>query len=145
MKAEIEKRIGELLANYPTKRAALLPALWLVQEKEGWVSPEASEEIAKILKITPDEVKEVVSFYTLFSRRPIDKPHIQVCVGLCCKLRGAEAILSHLKESGEGFHISTVECLGSCGTAPMMQIGNDYYEDLTIEKVDKILSDLKNG
>jgi NADH-quinone oxidoreductase subunit E len=143
MNSEIEKRIGKLLANYPTKRAALLPALWLVQEKEGWVSPEASEIVARVLELTSTEMREVVSFYTMFSRKPIGKHHIQVCVGICCKLRGAEAILSHLKESGESFHVSTAECLGSCGTAPMMQIGNDYYEDLTTEKVDKILNNLK--
>lgn len=149
----IKREIESILNRYPIKRAALLPALWLVQEDEGWVSPEAAEEVAKMLDITSAEVREATSFYTMFSRKPIGRHHIQVCVGICCKLRGAGEILAHIKYSlginigqttpDQNFHLSTVECLGSCGTAPMMQIDHDYYEGLTKEKVDQILSNLK--
>lgn len=140
---------------YPKKRAALLPLLWLVQEQEGWVPPEAAAAVAQLVGIVPAEVHEVVSFYTLFNRCPKGRHHIQLCAGVCCKLRGADGILSHLRarlgiDVGEAtpdgaFHLSTVECLGSCGTAPMMQIGEDYYEDLDAGKVDDILMSLRGA
>lgn len=142
-----------MLTTYPTKHAALIPALWVVQADEGWVSPENAEEIATVLDITASEVNEVVSFYTMFSRKPVGRHHIQVCVGICCRLRGADDVVDRLKKAlgidvGETtpdnkFTLSTVECLGSCGTAPMMQIDNDYYEDLTKDKIEKIVKNLK--
>lgn len=138
--------------RYPKKRAALLPLLWLVEEQEGWVPPEALPVVAGLAEITPAEVMEVASFYTMFDRKPKGRRHIQVCAGVCCKLRGAEWLTDYLKEKlnidvGETtpdgkFHLSTVECLGSCGTSPMMQIGEDYYENLDAGKVDGILRKL---
>jgi NADH-quinone oxidoreductase E subunit len=152
MKRETKNAIEALVDRYPVKRAALLPSLWAVQEEIGWIPPSEMEEIANLLEITAAEVNEVASFYTMFQSKPIGKYHIQVCTGVCCKLRGAGGILDHIRDklgidpgqttSDERFHLSTVECLGSCGTAPMMQIGNDYYEDLTTEKVDRILETL---
>lgn len=143
-----------ILKRYPTKRAALLPILWLIQDEEGQVSREAMEYAASYLDLSPSEVMGAVSFYTMFERRPIGRHHIQVCTNLCCKLRGADWLLDYIKKKlgidvGEttkdgNFHLSTVECLGSCGTAPMMQIDKDYYENLNAEKVDKIISDLRN-
>ncbi len=143
----------DVLKRYPTKRAALLPVLWLVQEQTGYVPAEAVEFAAKFLDITTTEVWGVVTFYTMFNRKPIGRHHIQICTNLCCKLKGADWLLGYVKEKlsikvGETtrdkkFQLSTVECLGSCGTAPMMQIDNDYYENLDAEKVDKIISQLK--
>lgn len=147
---ERAKKVRELLALYPHRRAALLPILWLVQEQEGWVPPGAWAEVAAIAGVAEAEVGEVVSFYTLFNRRPVGRRHIQVCVGVCCRLRGSDSLLEYLKaklgiEPGQttadgAFTLSTVECLGSCGTAPMMQVNDDYHENLDASKVDALLA-----
>ena len=151
--SENKRKFEEYLKHYPQKKAALLPVLWLVQEQQGWISPESMEYLAKLLDVTPAFVYETATFYTLYNKKPIGKHHIQVCNSVCCCLRGSEETVNTLKkklgiEVGEStpdgkFHLSTVECLGSCGTAPMMQIGNDYYEDLNEAKIAKILESLK--
>jgi len=143
----------EILKRYPVKRAALLPVLWLIHDEEGYISDDAVKFAAEYLEMSPAEVWGVVTFYTMFQRRPVGRHHIQVCTNLCCRLKGADWLLDYLKgklnaEVGKTtkdgkFHLSTVECLGSCGTAPMMQIDNDYHENLDAEKVDKIISNLK--
>jgi NADH-quinone oxidoreductase subunit E len=148
-RAEIEKTC----TRYPTRRAAILPALWIIQRQEGWVSPEAMEAVASILDITPADVYEVVSFYTMFERKPCARHHLQVCRTIGCWLRGSKGLLAYLEEKldikvGEStadgrFKLSAVECLASCGTAPMMQVGDDYHEGLTPEKVDTLLEGLK--
>jgi len=139
--------------RYPKKRAVMLPALWLVQEQQGWVSPESMEYVAGLLEVTPAAVYEVVTFYTMFNKKPIGRHHIQVCNSVCCCLRNSEETVRYIEKKlnikrGEStpdgrFHLTAVECLGSCGTAPMMQVNNDYHEDLTNEKVDKILDSMK--
>lgn len=146
------KKADVFVNRYPKKRAALLPLLWLVQEQEGWVPPVAYPVIAGLVGITASEVGEVVSFYTMFNRRPVGRHHVQVCTGPCCALRGSGELLGYLKSklgidvgqtTDDGrFHLSTVECLGSCGTAPVMQIGDDYYENLDAGRVDIILDKL---
>lgn len=150
--AENKKKLETLLQRYPQKRAALLPALWLVQEQEGWVSPEAMEYLAPLLDLTPAHIYETATFYTMFDKKPVGRHHIQVCNSVCCWLRGSAETVEFLKKklgvkAGETtpdkrFHLSCVECLGSCGTAPMMQVGNDYYEDLDEKKIDAILEKL---
>lgn len=150
---ENKKKFGEFLQCYPQKRAALLPALWLVQEQIGWISPEAMEVLAGLLDLTPAFVYETATFYTMYNKKPIGKHHIQVCNSVCCCLRGSEQTVSYLQkklgvEVGEStsdgrFHLSCVECLGSCGTAPMMQINDDYHENLDEKKIDEILEKLK--
>lgn len=146
---ERKKDVEVILKRYPTKRSALLPVLWLVQEQEGYVPDGAVAYVAELLELKDVEVWGVVTFYTMFQRKPIGKHHVRVCTNMCCRLRGADMVLEHLKkklgvDAGQTtpdgkFHLSTVECLGSCGTAPMMQIDNDYYEDLTERKIDDIL------
>lgn len=143
---ENKAKFDEYVKRYPQKRAALLPALWLVQEQQGWISKEAMEYLAKLLELTPAHVYETATFYTLFNKKPIGRHHIQVCNSVCCWLRGSEQSVDYIQKKIAGdpkFHLSTVECLGSCGTAPMMQVGNDYYENLTEEKIDQILDVLK--
>lgn len=145
--------IEALCARYPERRAALLPVLWMVQEQEGWISPDAQEATAQVLGITPAAVYEVVTFYTMYQRKPCARNHLQICRTIGCWLRGAKELSAYVQKKlnvkpGEQtpdgrFQLSEVECLGSCGTAPMMQIGNDFYEDLTPQKVDKILEELK--
>ena len=145
--------IEQIISQYPVRRSALLPLLNLAQREEGYVSETAMKEIARILRLTPPQVYEVVTFYTLLSLKPIGKFHIQVCRSLMCALVGSDTLLDWLQarlgiRPGETtpdrlFTLSTVECLASCGTGPMMQINDDYYERLTEEKVDRILADLK--
>lgn len=150
-----ETRAREIIGRYPKKRAAILSVLWLVQEQEGWISDEAMEYVATLLDLTKGDVYDAVSFYTMYNRKPIGAHHIQICNNFCCRLRGADWLVSYIKtklkcnvgeSSADGkFHLSTVECLASCGTAPMMQIDNDYYENLDTSKVDAILEKLKGS
>jgi NADH-quinone oxidoreductase E subunit len=150
---ENKKRFDEVLLRYPVKRAAMLPALWLVQQQVGWISPEAMEYVAGLLELAPARVYEVATFYTMFNLHPIGKYHFQVCRTLPCQLMGAERITEHLEKklsvkSGETdkelrFTLSEVECLGSCGTAPMLQLNDDYHENLTPEKLDALIASLK--
>ena len=141
--------IDQIISRYPVRRSALLPLLNLAQREEGYVSEAAMKEIARILRLTPPQVYEVVTFYTLLSLKPIWKFHIQVCKSLMCALVGSDTLLEWLharlgirpgQTTPDGlFTLSTVECLASCGTGPMMQINEDYYERLTEQKVDRIL------
>jgi NADH-quinone oxidoreductase E subunit len=148
-----EKKIEDILKRYPNKQAALLPVLWVAQEQFEWISPETMDLVAKKLGLSPAHVYGVATFYTMFNKKPIGKYHIQVCGTLPCDLLGCGGIIKYIKEklnvkSGETtldkkFTFSTVECLASCGSGPMMTINEKYHEDLTPEKVDKILEGLK--
>ncbi len=153
LREKYQKEIDEILSRYPVKRSALLPLLYLAQAEEGYVSESAMKEIAGILRLTPPQVYETVTFYTMLNLEPVGKFHIQVCKSLMCALVGSDTVLGWMKTKlgiGPGettadrlFTVSAVECLGACGTGPMMQINEDYYEQLTEEKVDTILADLK--
>jgi NADH-quinone oxidoreductase E subunit len=149
-----EKMIEEIKALenlYPDKRSQVMGALWIVQRARAWKLTQADlEDVAELLDISPVEVQAVATFYTMYNViEPMGRYHIQVCQNISCTLLGAEDLIAYLAKNlgikpGETtadkkFSISTVECLGSCGTAPMMQINDDYYESLTLEKVDKIL------
>ncbi len=146
-------KIAEILARYPNKRAALLPLLWLVQEDQGYVSEEAMAEVAALLDLTPPQVYQTISFYTMYNPKPIGKFHLQVCRSLMCGLVGAEDLLRWIDAkigirpgqttSDMLFTLKQVECLGSCATGPMMQVNDDYYESLTQDKLNRILDDLK--
>ncbi len=150
---ETLKKFEETVARYPKKEAAMLPVLYLAQQEFGHLGPEAIEYVAKLMEQTPARVHGVVSFYTMYNMKPIGRHHIQVCRTLSCALGGAERITAFIKqklgiETGQTtsdgtFTLSEVECLASCGTAPMMQINDDYYENLTEEKIDQILGAMK--
>ena len=147
------RRFNEVVSRYPKKEAAMLPVLYLAQREFGYLSSEAIEYVAKLMDLSPARVYGVVTFYTMLHMKPIGKYHIQVCRTLPCALVGAEKITTLLKsklaiEVGETtpdgkFTLAEVECLASCGTGPMMQINDDYYENLTQEKVEEILARLK--
>jgi NADH-quinone oxidoreductase E subunit len=146
-------RIRELFSRYPDKRSAMLAALRIAQEEQGYVTEEAMGEIAVLLEQTPVQVYETATFYTMFSLQPVGKHVIQVCRTLSCALVGADGLVRYLEQTlgikaGETtpdglFSLKTVECLAACGAGPMMQINDDYYEYLTREKIDRILADLK--
>lgn len=149
----VKKEINTQIAKYPEKNASLLPALHSAQKEKGWISKETMEEIAAILDLKPIEVMEVVSFYTMFNMKPVGKYHLQVCTNLSCSLLNSRHMINYLErklgvKTGETtkdnkFTLSTVECLGSCGTAPMMQINDKFYENLTEEKIDTTLNSLE--
>jgi NADH-quinone oxidoreductase subunit E len=150
---ETLKKFHETVARYPKKEAAMLPVLYLAQREFGHLGPEAIEYVAKLMDQAPARVLGVVSFYTLYNMKPVGRHHIQVCRTLPCALRGAENVTGLLKkklgiEPGQTtpdgrFTLSEVECLASCGTAPMMQVNDDYYENLTEEKIEEILDRMK--
>ena len=140
------------LAKYPPerKRSALIPLLLLVVQRErGWIDNAGVNYLAKFLDLEVTDVWETATFYSMFNLRPVGRHHIQICKTLSCKIMGEPEITEHIcsklgihpgETTADGkFTVSMVECLGSCGTAPMMQIGFDYHEDLTTEKVDRIL------
>ncbi len=150
---ETLKKFTAIVNRYPKKEAAMLPVLYLAQEEFGYLSTEAIDYVAKMMELSPARVYGVVTFYTMLNMKPIGRHHLQVCRTLPCALMGAERIASFLKAKlgiglGETtldgkFTLSEVECLASCGTGPMMQVNDDYYEDLTEERVEDILKTLK--
>jgi NADH-quinone oxidoreductase E subunit len=145
-------KIEELMQRYPRPRSALIPALYLAQAETGHLTQDAVREVAKIFKLSSNEVYEVASFYTMFFKKPVGKYVIQVCTNISCLLCNCEEIMAHLQrrlgiKPGETTHdrrftLLEVECLASCGTAPVVQINEDYHENLTIEKLDRILDSL---
>jgi len=149
-KAQAE--LKEIMARYPVKRSAILPALWIAQREYGYLGEEAMRSVAKLLEINPTQVYEVATFYTMYSLTPSGKYVIQVCRTLSCALCGSLEVIHYIEKKlgikeGETtpdglFSLKTVECIASCGTAPAMQINEHYYENLTLEKVDRILKDL---
>lgn len=153
---EIKNRIQELATRYPEGRqkSALIPALHVIQEMgNNSLTIEQMDELAAQLKITPIEVYEVATFYTMFNLKPVGKYVLEVCQTGPCMLRGSDQIIDHIKktlgiQNGETtadglFTLKTAECLGACGYAPMMQMGIFYKENLTPEKVDAILADCR--
>lgn len=148
--AEVEMHISK----YPPerKRSAIIPLLFLVQRERGWVDMPSVAYVANKLELQITDVWETATFYSMLNLKPVGKHHIQICKTLSCKIMGEPEITEHIcnrldikpgETTPDGrFTVAMVECLGSCGTAPMLQIGFDYYEDLTVEKVDQILDRL---
>lgn len=152
----VRKEIDVWIAKYPSdqKKSAVMAALRIVQENnKGYLSNELMDAIAEYLAMRPISVYEVASFYSMYELQPVGETKIAVCTNVSCQLRGSDEIVTHLNQRlgikfGEitednKYTLKEVECLGACGGAPMLQIGNTYYEDLTIEKVDQILDSIK--
>jgi len=145
--------IADILSRYPVRRSALIPLLYLAQQENGFITEGAMIEIAGMLKLTPPQVYETATFYTMLNLKKVGKFHIQICKSLMCALVGSDTVIGWVKTKlgiGPGettadglFTLTAVECLAACGTGPMMQINDDYYERLTEEKVDRILADLR--
>jgi len=150
--ADLLKKIEGLAGRYPHRRAALLPVLHLVQREFGFISPDAEQAVAGLLGIKPIQVREVVTFYTMFSRRPVGRFHFQVCTNLSCSLLGGEQLLTHLEEklrllpgetSPDGkFTLSSVECLGACEQSPCLMVNEKLYGNLDKDKLDELLEGL---
>ncbi len=155
LSSERDRELDEILTRYPTRMAACIPALHLCQEQNGYINDDVITWVAHRLDLPPAHVKGVVTFYTLFNQHPVGKHQIWVCRTLPCALRGAGDVLARCEKklgikAGETTKdgkvtLKTAECLASCGTAPMMQIDKDYYENLTLEEVDRILEKIMAG
>jgi NADH-quinone oxidoreductase subunit E len=148
-----KKEIQRIRNEFPDPQSALLPALWLAQrDYGGWLPEAAFDEVATMMDLPAAHVAATATFYTMLNKEPVGRHLIQVCTNIACSLLGAEHLVEHISTKlgiGVGettpdgkFTLLEVECLGSCGTAPIMQIGDRYYEDLTEEKIDRILAEL---
>jgi len=150
-RAEIQAHI----LKYPTKRSAIIPALHIAQREHGYVSPEAIHDVAALLELAPTEVRSVAGFYSLFYKEPVGKYVIHFCNDLPCALRGADEMLQRLCSrlgiepggtTADGiFTVEPAMCLAACDRAPMMQVRLDYFENLSDQKVDQILADIRAG
>ena len=147
------KEMREKVGLYPRRKSAILPALTIAYHEVGHLNDDVYREISRAIKVPFVEVAEAATFYTMFPKHPVGKYLIQVCHNISCALLGADSLIGYLEQKldikkGETtpdnlFTLISVECLGSCSTAPMMQINDDFYENLTREKVDRILEELR--
>lgn len=149
---QAKDRMRALAARYPLSRSALLPALHIAQEEAGYLTTEAIEAVAEVLNLTTDDVKSVATFYTMYYHRPHGKKVIGVCTGISCYLRNCDPLVEHLEEKlgikrGEttpdgNFTLECVECLASCGTAPVLQVNGEFVENVTLETADALVDEL---
>ena len=147
-------RIEQETKKYPVRKPAVMAVLYIGQEQNGYISLEVIKEVAEVLGMTTEEVLGVVTFYTLYHQKQMGKYHIQVCTNVSCMLRGGYEIWNQVKDkfgidhmevtTDQKFSLEEVECMGSCGTAPMIAINEDYYENLSKEKVEEILESLRS-
>lgn len=149
----VEKEFQELLQKYPFKRSALLPALYIVQREFGYVTPEGIDYVGGLMGLSAAQIQEVASFYLMLFLKPVGKNVIWVCHNLSCTLCGAEDVIRHLEKklgikvgettADKKFTLLRQECLASCDTAPVMQVNDDYEENLTIQRVDEVVERLR--
>jgi NADH-quinone oxidoreductase subunit E len=153
---EVEAEIDRHLLKYPVKRSAILPLMFIVQrERDGYLDPPGVAYLADRLGVRITDIWEVATFYSMINTEPVGRYHIQICKTLSCKIMGEPAITEHVcsrlgikpgETTPDGrFTVSLVECLGSCGTAPMLQLGFDYHENLTTAKVDELIDRCTTG
>ena len=148
------ERVDNMISKYPEKQAALMPVLWLAQKKWGWISKDVMAYVANLLDVSLAHVEGVATFYTMYFKKPMGKYHLQICTNVSCMLKDGDSIYRHVSEklnignmetTPDGmFSLEEVECMGACGGAPMMAVNDDYFENMDIEKVDKLIEELKN-
>jgi NADH-quinone oxidoreductase subunit E len=148
---QLSKKFDKMVTNYPTKRSALVPMLLFAQDEVGHLSDEVIANIAKRVELTDLEVRNVISYYSLLHTKPMGKYHVQVCTNISCLLRGGEEVFEHCKQKlGIGhkqtqanglFSLEEVECLGACSWAPAAQVNYDFHENLTPERMDRVLDE----
>jgi len=146
---KFESRFAEMLTHYPTKRSVLVPTLLYAQDEVGFLHHDVIHEIAQRLDLTDLEVSNVISYYSMLTTKPRGKFNVQVCTNIACMLRGGEELLDHCKKklsighkgtTPDGvFSLEEVECIGACSWAPAVQVNYDFHENLTTEKMDKVL------
>ena len=151
----LQEEIRKVAKQYPQSRSAILPALRLAQERYGWLSPEALEEVGDALGLTPAYCESVASFYDMFHLRPVGKHMVEVCTNICCAVRGAQAVLDafeselgvHAGETTEDGEVTlrAVECLGGCAWPTIVAVDNRYKQDVSAGDVPAILEELRNG
>ena len=148
------QEIEALKARYPHPRSALMPALYIAQEENGgWLSREAMQDVAAVMDLTPADVESVASFYSMYNKRPVGKYMVEVCTNISCSLLGAERLAHHIEErlgvpigeiTPDGlFTVKHVECMASCGGAPAIQVNGLYHENMTPEKFDHLVEELR--
>jgi NADH-quinone oxidoreductase subunit E len=150
---QFEARFTRMLSHYPTKRSVLVPTLLFAQDEVGFLSDEVIAEIAQRLDLTVLDVHNVISYYSMLTTRPRGKFNVQVCRNISCLLRGADELIEHCeKKLGIGhkqttsdglFSFEHVECIGACSWAPAAQVNYDFHENLTPEKMDKVLDEYR--
>ncbi len=150
---QFESRFAEMLGHYPTKRSVLVPTLLYAQDEVGSLTNEVIAELAQRLDLTQLEVRNVISYYSMLTTKPRGKYNVQVCTNIACMLVGGEELLGHCKKKlGIGrkgttpdglFTLEEVECIGACSWAPAIQVNYDFHENLTIEKMDRVLDEYK--
>jgi NADH-quinone oxidoreductase E subunit len=151
---EALRRYQVILTHYPEKRAALIPVLALAQREFGWISDGVADYVGSLMGYPPSDVMSVATFYTMLHKKPVGKHHLEICRNVSCWMMGTYACVDEMKrrlkvEAGavtpDGkFSWNLTECLGSCGTAPAMQVGDRYYENLTPERIGEIIEKLAN-
>src|SRR5215469_6126489 len=147
-----KQRMRDLAAKYPVARSAVLPALHVVQQIEGYITPEGLQAVATVLNLTVDDVKSVATFYTMYYHRPHGQKVVSVCTGISCYLRNCDPLVEHLEQRlgikrGEttadgNFALECVECLASCGTAPVLQVNGEFVENVTLKLADDLVEQL---
>jgi NADH-quinone oxidoreductase subunit E len=150
---EFETRFAEMMGNYPTKRSVLVPTLLYAQDEVGYLSDEVIHEIAQRLELSDLEVRNVMSYYSMLTDKPRGKYNVQVCTNIACMLVGGEELLDHCKKklgvANKGttpdglFTVEEVECIGACSWAPAVQVNYDFHENLTVEKMDRVLDEYR--
>jgi NADH:ubiquinone oxidoreductase subunit E len=153
--AELRERIEELMSRYPDRHSASIPALWSVQERYGWCTPDGIRQAAAVMRVTPAYLESVASFYDMLELEPVGRHTIYVCTNLSCQLRGAGEILGAMAEATDApvggsspdgeFHLRSFECLGACDLAPMASVAGHYRGPLTPEDAFTIATQLRDG
>jgi NADH-quinone oxidoreductase subunit E len=151
---QLEARYSDMLTHYPVRRSLLVPFLLYIQDEFGYVTDDSIGEVAQRLEITPLEIRNVISYYSMLRTKPGGKYNVQVCTNISCLLRGGEEMLEHVRGklgvavnkgvTPDGvFSVEEVECIGACSWAPAMQVNYDFHENLTPEKIDQILDEYR--
>ena len=145
-------KVEQLKGLYPSSKSAIMPVLWMAQKKWGWLSVGVMKHVAEVMNLPYSHVYGVASFYTMYFKKPMGRFHVQVCTNVSCMLRGGEAVYQHVSQkygighnqrTADGkFSLEEVECMGACGGAPLVAINEDYYENITIEELDRMLDAL---
>jgi NADH-quinone oxidoreductase E subunit len=148
---QAKQRMRDLAARYPVARSAIMPALYIAQQEEGYITQEALQAVAEAIGLTVDDVESVATFYTMYYQHPPGKKVVKVCTSISCYLRGCDALVSHLEKrlgikrgetSADGnYTLMTAECLASCGTAPVLQVNDEFVENVTLEMVNALVDE----